>query len=67
MKRQPRRPNGSPTEHLHLRLDPELKARAADRAAAEGLTLSAAVVGLLERYTDPARPSPAPADTRNDH
>lgn len=61
MKRQTRRPAGAPSTNLNIRLDPELKAKATDRAAAEGVTLSAAVVGLLERYVDPARPQPAPS------
>jgi hypothetical protein len=50
-KRQPRRPNGSESEPLMIRVPVDLKAASKKRAAERGETLSAAVVEFLRAYS----------------
>lgn len=50
VNRQQRRPNGSPSSSLNVRVPPEVLAAAKQRAAEKGETLSAAVVAFLRRY-----------------
>lgn len=51
--RQQRRPNGAKSKNLNIRVPVEpvdILARAHERAASEGVTLSAVVVGFLREY-----------------
>ncbi len=51
-------PNQPKTPHTSVRIPPDLKKRAAAKAASEGRNLSTVIVALLESYisTPPERP-----------